>query len=164
MFICIWITLWFFQTTPPSSSSLFMPRAMSKRLHHWKTKQILYCGGVWNSGTQPPVCCIGCIVNERHEQAALHYTIPPTSCTCLLSFLIILSFCVLLLFFSYSAFSPYTFSFHLYHLPLVFLLLSFLHIFFPQNIHNLLTNSTPCLCFSKHTPFCQRVCPFFGSL
>lgn len=105
------------------------------------------------------VCCIGSVVNERREREALHYTISPTSCTCLL-FFIILSFCFLLLFFSYSAFSPYSFPFHPSNLPLVFLLLSFLHNLFPEHPQSV-TNSTFCLCFPKHIPFYPRVCFFF---
>jgi hypothetical protein len=59
------ISLWFTQTTEPSSLSLFMPGATSAGLlpvlwqHHWKTKQILYvvlnCRGV----RQGAACCSG---------------------------------------------------------------------------------------------------------
>jgi hypothetical protein len=60
------ITLWFSQTTQPSSSSLFVPGAASTgllpmlwRRHHWKTKQIMYvalnCCGVRQGAAR----CIG---------------------------------------------------------------------------------------------------------
>jgi hypothetical protein len=58
------VTLWFSQTTQPSSSSLFVPAATNTELlpmlwrHHWKIKQMLYavlnCWGV-RQGT----ACIG---------------------------------------------------------------------------------------------------------